>query len=218
MEIPKSGQWSFEKKEVANNFDKHVREQLPFYDLVTNTITHIVRHYLTVGGVVYDIGASTGNIGIKLKNDIELRQAEFFAIEPSKSMVDIYKGGGILINDKAENVEYKKFDIAICFLVLMFLSIEDRETLIKKLTTKVKKGGCIIIVDKQEPKGGYESIVLSRLALSNKIESGASSDDIIKKELSLSGIQRPLEVDFFDTLNAYCFFRLGDFVGYVIRG
>ena len=30
MKVPKI--WTFENKEVANDFDNHVREQLPWYD------------------------------------------------------------------------------------------------------------------------------------------------------------------------------------------
>ena len=61
MQIPSN--WTFEDSDVAKNFNKHVREQLPFYDLVTNAISHIARHYVPENGLVYDVGASTGNIG-----------------------------------------------------------------------------------------------------------------------------------------------------------
>ena len=72
MQIPKN--WTFENTSVAQNFDKHVREQLPFYDLATNAISHIARHYIQENKLVYDIGASTGNIGNsdKTKEFIEL--------------------------------------------------------------------------------------------------------------------------------------------------
>ena len=42
MEIPKLGQWTFESENIAKSFDAHVREQLPFYDIVTNAVVHIV--------------------------------------------------------------------------------------------------------------------------------------------------------------------------------
>ena len=61
MQIPSN--WTFEDNDVAKNFNKHVREQLPFYDLATNAISHIARHYVPEDGLVYDVGASTGNIG-----------------------------------------------------------------------------------------------------------------------------------------------------------
>ena len=33
MVVPEN--WTFESKEVADHFDEHVREQLPWYDLAT---------------------------------------------------------------------------------------------------------------------------------------------------------------------------------------
>jgi len=50
MKIPSN--WTFKSKDVAEHFDAHVREQLPFYDLVTDTIVHIARHYLPNNGII----------------------------------------------------------------------------------------------------------------------------------------------------------------------
>ncbi|WP_321900045.1 hypothetical protein, partial [Paraburkholderia heleia] len=41
----------------------HVHEQLPWYDLATETVVHFARHYIPNGGRVYDIGCATGNVG-----------------------------------------------------------------------------------------------------------------------------------------------------------
>jgi tRNA (cmo5U34)-methyltransferase len=55
--------WTFKNADVAAGFDDHVREQLPWYDIATASVAHVIRHYLPDGGLMYDIGASTGNIG-----------------------------------------------------------------------------------------------------------------------------------------------------------
>lgn len=44
MKIPR--EWTFENTSVASAFDKHVREQLPWYDMVTGALAHIARHYI----------------------------------------------------------------------------------------------------------------------------------------------------------------------------
>ena len=54
MEIPRD--WTFQNKEVADKFDYHVREQLPWYEIATGLVAHIVRHYLPENGLMYDIG------------------------------------------------------------------------------------------------------------------------------------------------------------------
>lgn len=47
MDIPDI--WTFKSDEVAKNFDNHVREQLPFYDLALSVTAHIAKHYTTTG-------------------------------------------------------------------------------------------------------------------------------------------------------------------------
>ena len=47
--------WTF-KEGFANKFDSHVREQLPWYELVTESVAYITRNYLPKSGLVYDIG------------------------------------------------------------------------------------------------------------------------------------------------------------------
>ena len=58
--------WTFESTEIAKKFDNHVREQLPWYDMITEAVIYIARNYLTEGNTIVDIGASTGNISKKL--------------------------------------------------------------------------------------------------------------------------------------------------------
>jgi tRNA (cmo5U34)-methyltransferase len=84
--------WTFQNKGVARHFDQHVREQLPWYGLATNAVEHFGRHYIPKCGMVYDIGASTGNIGLALKETLDQRQANFIAIEESREMARQYKG------------------------------------------------------------------------------------------------------------------------------
>lgn len=49
MKIPKV--WNFDDQQVAENFDSHVRGQLPWYDLVSRAVGLIGSHYITEGGL-----------------------------------------------------------------------------------------------------------------------------------------------------------------------
>lgn len=53
--------WTFHG--FAKEFDGHVREQLPWYELASAAMGLIARQYIPKGGKVYDLGASTGNVG-----------------------------------------------------------------------------------------------------------------------------------------------------------
>lgn len=213
MKIPHEGGWTFEEQSIAGAFDDHVREQLPWYDLATGVVAHIIRHYLPVGGTLYDIGASTGNITKAVRQTLKNRNAKTFAVEPSQEMIDLYKGEGEIIKSRAEDVEFQPFDVAVLFLSLMFVPVASRTSLLCRLTGNLNPGGCIIVFDKQQPTTGYLSTVLYRLTLAGKVATGTDANDIIKKELSLAGVQIPVLAQ----SGWRQIFQFGDFAGWIIE-
>lgn len=214
MDIPPN--WTFETASVASGFDRHVREQLPWYDLATNAVTHIARHYIPEGGLVYDLGAATGNIGRAIASVLEDRGARLIGIEPSAEMVKRYEAPGEIVCAKAEDFSYEGFDLAVVFLTLMFVEPRKRVQLMNQLRHACRPGGAIVVFDKVEPVGGYLSTVFYRLTLAGKRAAGVTPDEIIKKELSLSGVQRPIVEDQLGG-SAYLWFKFGDFAGWVIE-
>jgi tRNA (cmo5U34)-methyltransferase len=217
MTIPT--EWTFKTADIANVFDQHVREQLPWYDLVTAAVAQIGRHYITRGGLVYDIGASTGNIGRALQHTLESRSASLVAIDESPAMKDRYTGPGTFVVADASDYDYARgCDLAVVMLGLMFLHPERATRLLHDLVDAVSPYGAVIIVERWEPPGGYLGVITTRLTLAAKRHAGISGDEIIDKELSLSGVQRPLSPRVLAGMGAHEFFRFGDFAGYVIPG
>ena len=214
MNIPRD--WTFKNIEVADGFDRHVREQLPWYDLTTGVVAHFARHYIPHQGLVYDIGASTGNVGRAIADTLKSRSAHLVGIESAHEMANHYAAPGELVIGDAVSFDYKPFDLTICFLVLMFLSPERRSELLRHLIAQAKPGAAILIFDKSQPVAGYPSVIMQRLALAGKVSAGVKADEVIAKELSLAGAQRPLH-DCELPRNAIEIFRFGDFAGWVIE-
>ena len=212
--IPRN--WTFEDQAVAAGFERHVREQLPWYCLATGAVAHVARHYIPTGGLVYDLGAATGNIGRALAPTLVARGAHLIAVEPSEEMAALYTGPGQLLVERAERVEFQPFDVAVAFLTLMFVAPAERAGLLDRLRDAAKPGGAIIIFDKCEAEWGYVGTVLWRLALAGKLAAGVDAAEIVAKELSLSGVQRPLPRNLLPS-NAVEFFRFGEFAGWVIE-
>jgi tRNA (cmo5U34)-methyltransferase len=217
MNIPDS--WSFNRTDVADNFDAHVREQLPWYDLVTSAVVQIGRHYIPRGGHVYDIGASTGNILRALEPVIDARDCSCAAIEPSKEMLSRWDGPphAALINERAEEHDFAEFDFAVAMLSLMFVAPPILPALLRTITDNINPGGALVVVERTLPPPGYMSVVSSRLTLAAKAQAGAPADEIVAKELSLAGVQRPIDPRLLEAHGAVEWFRFGDFAGYVIE-
>jgi tRNA (cmo5U34)-methyltransferase len=205
--------WTFERPDVADAFDRHVREQLPWYDLATGMVAHVVRHYLPHGGRMYDLGAATGNIGRSLGDTLKQRQATLVAVDDSAAMVDVYDGPGTAVCADITDIVFEPFDVAVAFLTLCFVPVADRAALVRRLQDSTRPGGAVIIVDKFTAPAGYMGTVLHRLTIAGKAATGTPAEDIVAKELSLSGIQRPLtEAPGFEV------FRFGEFAAYVWEG
>lgn len=214
MNIPQN--WTFKSEEVAAGFDVHVREQLPWYDLATQAVAHLGRHYLPKGGRMYDIGASTGNIGNALRSEIEARGVDFTAVEESAEMAALYSGPGTIITADALTYDFKCFDFATVFLTMMFFPIAKRKAFLTHLYTLLRPGGAIVVVDKVTTPSGYVGTALRRLTMAWKYENGTSAEDILRKELSLAGYQRPVEPRLFRE-RGEIFFALGEFRGWVLE-
>jgi len=214
MKIPTN--WTFQSKEIADGFDSHVREQLPWYDLATFSVAHIARHYIPEGGTVLDLGASTGNIGRAIFQTLSDRSAKLIAVERSQEMCDLYDAAGEVICADLQDFQIPDFDVAIGFLCLMFLPVPARKKVIKRLIDKGRSGGAIILFDRMEATTGYAATALWRLTLAGKINSGVPYDEIIQKELSLAGVQRPIDRYEYPSY-AIEIFRFGDFAGWLIE-
>jgi len=216
MDIPEPGRWTFNNNTIAAEFDSHVREQLPWYDLATGVVKHYVRYYLPEKGVIYDIGASNGNIGRSIGALLDERTATLIALESSKEMCSKYNAPGHITNAKAQEHEYLEFDVLVAFLTLMFIPVSERRALIDIWKGKLKLGGAIIVFDKSCNLYGELGQATYRLTLAAKYEQGANPDEIIAKELSLSGIQRPID-ERNDLIGFEEVFRFGTFAGWVYQ-
>ena len=214
--------WTFETKEIAETFDAHVREQLPWYDMVTDAVVYIARNYLPEYGVVVDIGASTGNMVDKLMPLTFERIADVVAIEKSISMCDVlknkYKKSDCVVveNSDVTRGDLPKANVYILFLTMMFIPIDKRKALMDSMRANCKQGGVIVVVDKICDHGGYFATVLKRLTMQFKLQQGAKPEDVLNKEMSLAGVQIPIDPAILGT-DAKQFFRMGEFAGWVIE-
>jgi len=213
--------WTFETLEIANTFDNHVREQLPWYDMVTESVAYIIKNYLSENDTVVDIGASTGNMIEKILPLVQERSCYITAIEKSESMFDKLKNKYAnescieLVDSDVMDIELPKAKVYILFLTLMFIPIHQRQKLMQRIKDKCEEGGVIIIVDKVCDHHGYFSTVLKRLTMHFKLLQGAKPEDVLIKEMSLAGVQIP--IDIFLLGNAKEFFRMGEFAGWVVE-
>jgi tRNA (cmo5U34)-methyltransferase len=220
--------WTFDTPEIANTFDAHVREQLPWYDMVTDAVVYIASNYMTKGCVITEVGSSTGNMTKALLPIFNERDGNHYqAIEVSKEMCEVFNKNiqhplvtcheaDILDITDGDMDELDRSNVTILFLTLMFIPVNEREDLMRMLIGNSHKGGCIIVVDKVLDHGGYFATVLKRLTMHFKLQQGAKPEDVLNKEMSLAGVQIPIDPAILGA-DAKQFFRMGEFAGWVIE-
>jgi tRNA (cmo5U34)-methyltransferase len=158
----------------------------------------------------------------KLMPLVEERWADVVAIEKSQSMCNIlqkkYKKSDYVVieNNDVINHELPNADVLIVFLTMMFIPIRKRKALMSALRASCKQGGVIIVVDKVCDHQGYFSTVLKRLTMQFKLQQGAKPEDVLHKEMSLAGVQIPIDPVILGE-DAKQFFRMGEFAGWVIE-
>ncbi len=130
--------WTFHG--FAGEFDGHVREQLPWYELASAAMGLIARQYIPKDGKVYDLGASTGNVGRVLAPTLEARGARLTALDECPDMVEAYNAPGRALRADITRFDYKPFDVAVAFLVFMFLAVPARRKLLARLRQQLRAG------------------------------------------------------------------------------
>ncbi|CAH6874484.1 tRNA (Cmo5U34)-methyltransferase [Vibrio chagasii] len=214
MMIPKD--WTFKNSDVAEGFDTHVREQLPWYNIASSMTAHFARNYLPENGVLLDLGCSTGNVSDSCRETITNRNVSVVNVDNSEEMAELFRGVGEVTIANIENFEIPEFDVCVMFLSMMFVPVNSRSALIMELMKNTRKGGLVLIVDKMESFSGYSGQVINRLNLVNKLDAGAKPDEVLAKELSLSGVQRPINPELLNSFTKW--FQIGEFCGYLYEG
>ncbi len=102
-------------------------------------------------------------------------------------------------------------------LVLMFVPPFERAAFLDDVLLATKPGGAIVVVDRTVAPAGGIATVMWRLTLAEKLRAGALPDEILAKELSLAGAQRPLPRGFVERFGGVEFFRYGDFAGWIVE-
>tara|TARA_B100000809_G_C15062996_1_gene503081 strand:- start:540 stop:1229 length:690 start_codon:yes stop_codon:yes gene_type:complete len=220
LEIPSDSAWTFKNADVAEAFDDHVREQLPWYDVVTEAVRHLILAYIPETGVLYDMGCSTGNMtyGFDALGD---RNVNVYGFDNSREMIDLYQGQGEVLFCDIAYPQHEIDDaldapnVIVFFLSLMFVPPQERTEVLYWAMKRIERGGAVIVVDKTPGVGGYLGTVLSRMAIKFKLLAGASPENILKKELSLNGIQVPIDMGKHEHFKEW--FRMGEFAGYIFE-
>ena len=220
--------WKFNKN-VSKQFDKHVRQSIPYYDDIQKYICSLSEWFIKENSIVYDLGCSTGETAKNLFEKYPKKLFFYNGYDLSSSMIKIAKHKNKKFLKKAKfsvsdinKIKFKKSDLFLSILTFPFLNSDSRIKLYKKIYKSLNHGGSLIFIDKvRSSKATYEDM-FNQIYFDFKIENKLRHDQILNKAKSIRSSMQIFEIKQIESfLNQAgfkkfeLFFRWFNFVGFI---
>lgn len=189
--------WQFDKS-VAPIFDTHVRQSIPAYEWIQESVVHMTDFFCPTNGVVVDLGSGTGETLKLIQERHHTKPLSLIGVDASREMIReaIKKTNGSpvfqWVPESLERFEFPdKVDVVISTLTLQFLEPEERQAVVNRAYQSLKKGGVFLFTEKVFPESGRIQDIFNQIYHDQKESAGLSPDEIRRKDASIRGVMRP---------------------------
>ena len=222
--------WSFKSKNIAENFDDHVRQSVPLYDEVQRMVVEIAEYFVRENDLIVDLGVSTGTTIKNIKDNVIRKNILSVGIDESQEMLDIAKtrldDTKLVLHDLNEGMASLPFNnnisLSILLFTLQFIKVEKREMLLRQLHQNTREGGAVVLVEKVLGNDAHFNEMMIDLYHDMKLRNGLNAIDNQVKSKSLRGIMSPVTLDNNERLlhiagfdRVDIFFKWYNFVGFI---
>ncbi len=202
-EIKYEQAWTFKSKNIAENFDNHVKQSVPLYEETQRMISEISSFYLRNNDCMIDLGCSTGTTIMRINAYVQ-KNIEYYAIDDSEQMLEIAKKNldGIstqFLNEDITSADLltnnKPVSLITALYALQFLPVEKRIDTLRKAYRRLRMNGALILVEKVRSENSFFNELMIDLYHDMKIRNGLTPKDNMKKTKSLRGVMCPVSID-----------------------
>jgi tRNA (cmo5U34)-methyltransferase len=193
------GTWEF-TPEVVTEFDNHVRQSVPHYDLIQGAVAELSDWLAPDGAIVADLGVSTAETPHRIAQRHPARELTFIGYDTSSDMLRAAreKVPGIItykLDIAAEELRHADADLTVSLFTLQFLPPHQRVYTLQKALDSSRAGGAILIAEKVQATDSRWFEIGAELSWDYKATAGIPSDAIRSKAASLRGVLRPLTAE-----------------------
>lgn len=194
--------WTFKDKQIAENFDEHVRQSVPLYDEIQRMVSELSWYFVRDNDNVLDLGVSTGTTIKTIHRNLPRHKVVYNGIDESQEMLNIAKTNLSFISNKLfkhdlnEGLpnEIHNISLAISLFTLQFIRVEKRVELLRNIHRALRKKGCLIIVEKIVGNDANTNEMFSDLYHDMKRRNGLTAQDNVRKASSLRGVMQPISL------------------------
>ena len=193
-------QFEFDE-EVAAVFDDMLTRSIPFYKQTQNLSVELLLNYLNEGDVVYDLGSSTASFLVALAKKAPYK-LKLYGIDSSTSMVEqarkkVHAYGVDVKLEHGDILEYnyQSANLFVSNYTLQFIRPLQREELVAKIFSTLKKGGVFLFSEKLISNDKKLNKELISLYYNYKKKQGYSEYEIAQKREALENVLVPYTQD-----------------------
>ncbi len=187
--------WVFDEK-VAPKFDDHVRKSVPDYDRIQDMAASFADWFVKDGGSVVDLGASTGETLLRIKNRNPNKEIDVIGYDNSRAMIQQAKAKGVDVHfcDLSMLTEMRGHDYGVSLYTLQFLRPGAKQTVLSVCYDSLKRGGGFFVVEKVLGSIPEFQDIAQQLYWEMKMENGLSPEEVLNKAAALRGNMFPATV------------------------
>jgi len=189
-------------RETAVVFDDMLDRSVPFYGEQQRMIAELAADFATDGGVIYDLGCSTGTSFLAIDSFLPPEvEARFVGIDSSPEMLELAERKlqeakfrhpyALRHADLNLGVETPDASVVLLVLTLQFVRPLNRERIVQRIYEGLQPNGCLILVEKVL----CEDSLLNRLFIKHYYEfkrrNGYSELEIAQKREALENVLVP---------------------------
>lgn len=200
------GEWAF-TPEVVDVFDEHVRASVPHYDVVQQLVVAASDWLLPHGGVVADLGASTGTTVAAILERHPSRELSMHLYDESTDMLRRAETKIGQTSSRSAHVRYharrieagpldhSHADLTLSLFTLQFLPYADRVETLRLARAAAAPAGALLVAEKLRLTDTRWSEIACDLSHDWKAQSGITDGAIRAKAQALRGVLRPYSID-----------------------
>lgn len=193
------GGWAF-TREVVEVFDDHVRASVPHYDLFQQIVANCSDWLLPSGGLVADIGASTGTTVEMILSRHQDRDVRVALYDENRDMLSKASAKLDKLGRKAtcypatlpkDGLKHYGADLTLSLFTLQFMRIRDRLDILTQARRHSSDTGALLVAEKIRPLDSRWAEIARELTHDWKADHGIDSESIRAKQRALRGVLVP---------------------------
>lgn len=199
-----AGSWKF-TEQVTEVFDEHVRASVPFYDEIQQMVAELSDWLVPAGGLVADLGCSTGNTDLAILARHPDRDLHFVLYDESAPMaaragssVRELAPGRVTahIGQLKDELSHKAADLTLLLFVLQFMPYPDQRLAVLAAARRASAlTGALIVAEKTRPADPRWAEIGIEVSHDFKARAGITDAAIRAKARALRGVLHPYTQD-----------------------